>query len=232
MKLFNMKYSEQPLNRKKSTKQKDETIIQSSGNIITDNSLDKIKTLEELRDYIKNFDSPLKTTANSTVISSGPSDSPIMIIGEAPGAEEDYQGLPFVGRSGKLINQELAKLNIDRNKVYVSNIVNWRPENNRTPTLEEIEIFKPIIIKHIELINPKYLVLLGSTSMNALYKSDLSISKNRGKLINYKNDTKIIITFHPSYILRAEKNRVFLQSDFKLLADELIKNDLMKFVTL
>ncbi len=236
MKIFSHNFSDEPLNRrKKSNNNINSSIITNKNQDIKNKSnnssdLDHIQTLEELYEYIRNFNSPLKTTATSTVICSGPKTSPVMIIGEAPGFEEDQQGLPFVGRSGKLIDHELAKLNIDRNKIYVSNIVNWRPPENRTPTDDEIQLFKPIIKKHIELINPKYLILLGSTSMNALYNQELPISKVRGSLINYNNNTKMIITFHPSYILRSDKNRIFLQNDFKIIANELQNNNLMDLV--
>jgi uracil-DNA glycosylase family 4 len=231
MKLFSHNFSDESINRRKKSIKQNKI---NNNNIVNEKpgDLDHIKTLEELYTYIKNFNCPLKHTAQSTVIFSGPENSPVMIIGEAPGFEEDQQGKPFVGRSGKLIDYELAKLNIDRNKIYVSNIVNWRPPENRTPTDEEIKLFKPIIQKHIELINPKYLILLGSTSMNALYHQELPISKVRGNLIDYNKNTKMIITFHPSYILRSDKNRVFLQHDFKMIANELSANNLMNLVQL
>lgn len=219
-----MTFADEPLSRKK------KNIIENkpASNTETSRDLDHITTIEELHRFINEFPyAELRDNAISTVISSGPTNSPVMIIGEAPGAEEDEQGKPFVGRSGKLINEELKAVGIDRNKIYVSNIVNWRPPGNRPPTVEEINIFKPIIKKHIELVNPKYLLLLGSTSMNALYKTDLPISKVRGVLSPYNEHTSMLVTFHPSYILRSEKNRIFLQQDFKLLHKALSDRNLL-----
>ena len=100
-----------------------------------------------------------------------------MLIGEAPGANEDQEGLPFVGRAGILLDKMLAAINLDRKKVYISNIVNYRPPENRRPTEQEIKRYLPFISKHIEIINPKILILLGSTAMNALIGSDIVISK-------------------------------------------------------
>ena len=117
------------------------------------------------------------------VFSDGNPKSRIMLIGEAPGANEDEEGLPFVGRAGSLLDKMLASINLNRKKVYISNIVNYRPPDNRRPTDEEIKRYLPLITKHIEIINPKILVLLGSTAMNALIGNDIVISKMRGKWI-------------------------------------------------
>ena len=106
-----------------------------------------------------------------------------MLIGEAPGANEDEEGLPFVGRAGALLDKMLAAIDLDRKKVYISNIINYRPPDNRRPTDEEINRYLPFITKHIEIINPKILVLLGSTAMNALIGNEVVISKMRGKWI-------------------------------------------------
>ena len=104
-----------------------------------------------------------------------------MLIGEAPGANEDQEGTPFVGRAGILLNKMLMAINLNRSNVYISNIINFRPPDNRRPTEEEIKRYLPYIIKHIEIISPQILVLLGSTAMNALIGSDIVISKARGK---------------------------------------------------
>ena len=169
-------------------------------------SEDKAKSLELLKKSIvnqKNCD--LKKQAKNIVFSDGNPKSKIMFIGEAPGANEDQEGLPFVGRAGMLLDKMLASINLDRKKVYISNIVNYRPPENRRPTEIEIKRYLPFISKHIEIINPKILVLLGSTAMNALIGDEVVISKMRGKWIEKKFgscNTSVIITFHPAFLMR------------------------------
>ena len=169
-------------------------------------SEDKAKSLASLRKSItelKNCD--LKKKAKNIVFSDGNPKSRIMLIGEAPGANEDQEGIPFVGRAGALLDKMLASIDLDRKKVYVSNIVNYRPPENRKPTEEEVKRYLPFITKHIEIINPRILILLGSTAMNALIGNDHVISKMRGKWIEKKIggcNTSIIITFHPAFLMR------------------------------
>ena len=139
-------------------------------------SKDKAIELEQLKKSIVNLKNcNLKKQAKNLVFSDGNPKSKIMLIGEAPGANEDLEGLPFVGRAGQLLDKMLAAINLDRRKVYISNIVNYRPPENRKPTQQEIDIYLPFINKHIEIINPKILVLLGSTAMNALIGSEFVI---------------------------------------------------------
>ena len=150
-------------------------------------SEDKSNNLELLKKSIielKNCN--LKRQAKNMVFCDGNPKSKIMLVGEAPGANEDQEGLPFVGRAGMLLDKMLAAINLDRKKVYISNIVNYRPPENRKPTEEEIKRYLPFITKHIEIINPKILVLLGSTAMNALIGNNVVISKMRGKWIEKK----------------------------------------------
>ena len=169
-------------------------------------SEDKAINLERLKKTIinqKNCD--LKKQAKNIVFSDGNPKSKIMLVGEAPGANEDQEGLPFVGRAGRLLDKMLAAINLDRKKVYISNIVNFRPPDNRRPTEEEIKRYLPFISKHIEIIKPKILVLLGSTAMNALVGKDIVISKMRGRWIEKKFGgckTSVIITFHPAFLMR------------------------------
>mgnify|MGYP005670202153 FL=1 len=145
---------------------------------------DRSKSLEFLKKSIMNLKKcDLKKNAKNIVFSDGNPKSKIMLIGEAPGANEDDEGLPFVGRAGMLLDKMLTAINLDRKKVYISNIINYRPPENRRPTDEEIKRYLPFITKHIEIINPKILVLLGSTAMNALIGNDVVISKMRGKWI-------------------------------------------------
>ena len=135
-------------------------------------SEDKAKNLNLLKKSIANLTNcDLKKNAKNLVFYDGNPKSKIMIVGEAPGANEDKEGLPFVGRAGALLDKMLEAINLDRKKVYISNIVNYRPPENRRPTDEEIKKYLPFITKHIEIINPKILVLLGSTAMNALVEN-------------------------------------------------------------
>ena len=187
-------------------------------------SENKFKSLELLKKSItdlKNCD--LKKNAKNMVFSDGNPKSKIMLIGEAPGANEDQEGLPFVGRAGMLLDKMLAAINLDRKKVYISNIVNYRPPENRRPTNEEIEKYLPYIIKHIEIINPKILILLGSTAMNALIGNDIVISKMRGKWIEKKFgscNTSVIITFHPAFLMRQPAQKKMAWIDLKMIREK------------
>ena len=163
---------------------------------------DKVKNLDLLKKSIQNLKNcDLKKNAKNIVFCDGNPKSKIMLVGEAPGANEDEEGLPFVGRAGQLLDKMLSAINLNRNKVYISNIINFRPPDNRRPTDDEIKRYLPFISKHIEIIQPKILVLLGSTAMNALIGNEIVISKMRGKWIEKKFGsfkTSVIITFHPA----------------------------------
>ena len=186
-------------------------------------SADKAKNLQLLKASILNIKNcDLKKQAKNVVFCDGNPKSKIMIIGEAPGANEDEEGLPFVGRAGQLLDKMLAAIDLDRNKVYISNIINYRPPENRRPTDEEIKRYLPYITKHIEIIQPKILVLLGSTAMNALIGNDKVISKMRGKWIekkfgNYK--TSVIITFHPAFLMRQPAQKKMTWIDLKMIRE-------------
>ena len=189
---------------------------------------DKSKSLEFLKKSIMNLKKcDLKKNAKNIVFSDGNPKSKIMLIGEAPGANDDDEGLPFVGRAGMLLDKMLAAINLDRKTVYISNIINYRPPENRKPTDEEIKRYLPFITKHIEIINPKILVLLGSTAMNALIGNDVVISKMRGKWIEKKFGnckTSIIITFHPAFLIRQPAQKKMSWIDLKMIRDK--KNNL------
>jgi len=162
----------------------------------------KASTLEELRKETENFDGcPLKTTAMNFVFSDGNPKSEIMLIGEAPGEEEDRQGLPFVGAAGQLLNKMLLSIGLKREDVYITNILFWRPPGNRTPNEEEIASCLPFVERHIELINPKLIVLLGGSSAKAILRSTVGITRLRGKWHEHKG-IPVMPFFHPSYILR------------------------------
>ncbi len=190
-------------------------------------SKDKTKNLELLKIAIMNIKNcDLKEQAKNLVFSDGNPKSKIMLIGEAPGANEDQEGLPFVGRAGILLDKMLSAVNLDRKKVYISNIVNYRPPENRRPTEKEINRYLPFITKHIEIINPKILVLLGSTAMNALIGNEVVISKMRGKWIEKqfgKCKTSVIITFHPAFLMRQPAQKKMAWIDLKMIRDKKTK---------
>ena len=189
-------------------------------------SEDKAENLKLLKKSISNLKNcNLKKNANNIVFSDGNPKSKIMFIGEAPGANEDKEGLPFVGRAGSLLDKMLAAINLDRKKIYISNIVNYRPPDNRRPTDQEIKRYLPFIYRHIEIINPKILVLLGSTAMNALIGNDVVISKMRGKWIDKKFGnckTSVIITFHPAFLMRQPAQKKMSWIDLKMIRDKKI----------
>ena len=190
---------------------------------ISDNKADNLERLKKSIRNIKNCS--LKSSATNMVFSDGNPKSKIMLIGEAPGANEDKEGLPFVGRAGALLDKMLAAINLDRKKVYISNIINYRPPDNRRPTEEEIKRYLPFISKHIEIIKPKILVLLGSTAMNALIGNEVVISKMRGKWIKKKFgscETSVIITFHPAFLMRQPAQKKMAWIDLKMIRDKKI----------
>ena len=184
---------------------------------------DKFKRLELLKKSIMNLKKcDLKKNAKNIVFSDGNPKSKIMLVGEAPGANEDDEGLPFVGRAGILLDKMLAAINLDRKTVYISNIINYRPPENRRPTDDEIKRYLPFITKHIEIINPKILVLLGSTAMNALIGNDVVISKMRGKWFEKEFGnckTSVIITFHPAFLMRQPAQKMMSWIDLKMIRD-------------
>ena len=187
---------------------------------------DKGENLDKLKKSILSLNNcDLKRQAKNIVFSDGNPNSRIMLIGEAPGANEDEEGLPFVGRAGALLDKMLAAIDLDRKKVYISNIINYRPPDNRRPTDEEIKRYLPFITKHIEIISPKILVLLGSTAMNALIGNEVVISKMRGKWIEKKFGnckTSVIITFHPAFLMRQPAQKKMAWIDLKMIRDKKI----------
>ena len=184
----------------------------------------KAESLKKLQKSILNLKNcELKKNSTNIVFAGGNPKSKIMIIGEGPGFHEDQEGLPFVGRAGNLLDKMLASINLHRENVYITNVVNYRPPENRRPTEEEITRYLPYLIKHIEIINPKILVLLGSTALNALIGNEEVISKARGKWIEKKIGkckTSIIITFHPAYLMRQPAQKKMAWIDLKMIRDK------------
>ena len=152
------------------------------------NELSEINTLKDLQSFIENYDEcELSHTARSTVFCDGNVDAEVMLIGEAPGNQEDIEGKPFVGKSGQLLDKILETININRTNCYISNIIPWRPPGNRNPTAEEINTCLPFIKKHIQLINPKILMLIGSISAKSILDQTIGITKLRGIWHLYKD---------------------------------------------
>ena len=179
----------------------------------------KSKLLENLKEKISNIDNcELKNHATQLVFSDGTSESQLMIVGEGPGQKEDELGKPFVGDAGMLLNKMLKAINIDRNKVYITNVVNYRPPNNRKPEPAEIIRYSNFLREHISIIDPKILILMGSSAMEALFGSKIKISKERGAwkevIVNQKTYLTII-TFHPAYLLRQPDQKKYSWLDLK-----------------
>ena len=182
---------------------------------------DKQSLLENLKSKILDVsECELKKNSKQIVFNDGNPQSPIMIIGEGPGQKEDEMGKPFVGDAGVLLNKMLKAINIERPKVYITNVVNYRPPNNRKPEPSEINRYAVFLREHINIIDPKILILMGGTAMEALFGQTLKISKERGKwkeLIVNKKTYKTILTFHPAYLLRQPDQKKFSWVDLKLI---------------
>ena len=180
---------------------------------------DKSKLLSDLRSEINNIvNCELKSSATKLVFSDGDNQSQIMIIGEGPGQKEDEAGKPFVGDAGMLLNKMLKAINIERSKVYITNVVNYRPPNNRKPEPAEVSRYSNFLRKHISIIDPKILILMGSTAMESLFGSKIKITKERGnwKDIIINNKTYLcMITFHPAYLLRQPEQKKYSWADLK-----------------
>jgi DNA polymerase len=163
-------------------------------------------TLAELKNAVEAFEGcELKRTATKTVFADGNPLGRIMLIGEAPGRDEDREGLPFVGRAGKLLDKMLASIGLDRTKVYITNVLPWRPPSNRDPTPEEAAACHPFLRRHIELAEPRLLVLLGAVPMRHVLGIQDGILRMRGRWEVFQTDVVAIptmLTLHPAYLLR------------------------------
>ena len=183
-------------------------------------TIENIKSgLENLKSKILNVNNcDLKKNAKQIVFSDGDFNSSVMIVGEGPGQKEDELGKPFVGDAGQLLNKMLSAINIKREKIYITNVVNYRPPNNRKPEPAEINRYSEFLREHISIIDPKILILMGSTAMEALFGSKIKISKERGvwKEVIINNKTYLVmITFHPAYLLRQADQKKYSWSDLK-----------------
>ena len=199
----NYEFSNKPIRRLKKSQQPGEIKLQ----------------LENLKKQIAEIDAcDLKNHANKLVFSDGNFRSKIMLVGEGPGQKEDEIGKPFMGDAGKLLNKMLAAIDIKRESIYITNVVNYRPPNNRKPTTAEINKYSKFLYEHISIINPKILIIMGSTAMEALIGNNFKISKERGiwKDVIIKGKTYLsIVTFHPAYLLRQPDQKKYSWIDLK-----------------
>lgn len=175
---------------------------------------DEAKTLAELRSAVENFDGcGLKKMANKTVFADGNPETRVMLVGEAPGADEDIQGIPFCGMSGQLLDKVMKSIGLDRQTgFYITNTLFWRPPGNRKPTPEELAICEPFLEKHIALVNPKAMLLVGATAVTGVLKNNESMGKLRSKVFHYKNrymqnEVPVMVTYHPSFLMRSPINK-------------------------
>jgi DNA polymerase len=184
-----------------------------------------VQTLDELRAVLDSYDGvALRKTATRLVFADGNPNTRLMFVGEAPGRDEDREGLPFVGRAGQLLDRMLAAIGLDRTQAYIANIVPWRPPGNRTPTPQETELCLPFIKRQIELANPDVLVLLGGSAAAALTGAKEGILRLRGRWLDYDTGTRTIAvlpTLHPAYLLRTPSQKKLAWRDFRALKAKL-----------
>jgi DNA polymerase len=180
-------------------------------------------TIAELEQAVRVYDGcGLKKTATNTVFADGNPEARLMFVGEAPGADEDRQGKPFVGLSGKLLDRMLQAIGYDRTSAYITNILFWRPPGNRQPTPQEIQQCLPFVVRHIELVRPDVLVLLGGTSAKTILNQTEGILRLRGRWFEYRTDENLpvipaIPTLHPAYLLRSPGQKREAWRDFLAL---------------
>jgi DNA polymerase len=182
-------------------------------------------TLDELRAAMESFEGcSLKTTAMRLVFADGAPGAKLMLIGEAPGRDEDMQGRPFVGKSGQLLDRMLAAIGLDRTSVYIANLIPWRPPGNRTPTPQEVQICLPFIQRHIELAQPQMLMFLGAASAQAMTGASEGIMRLRGRWLDYSlngRTLRALPSLHPAYLLRNPRDKRLSWMDMLAVKQEL-----------
>lgn len=185
-------------------------------------------SLEQLRGMLENFDGcGLKLRATNLVFADGNPDADIMLVGEAPGRDEDLQGKPFVGRSGQLLDRMLKAIGLDRTKVYIANTVPWRPPGNRTPSPAEVSVCLPFLYRQIELVAPKVLVALGGASASTLFETTTGITRLRGQwrdLTIGGHTMRAVATLHPAYLLRQPAAKRLAWQDLLAIQDAIEAN--------
>jgi DNA polymerase len=189
-------------------------------------------SLAELKSALEGFDGcALKRTATNTVFADGNPSHRILFIGEAPGRDEDKQGLPFVGRAGKLLDKMMAAIHLDRTRAYITNVVNWRPPDNRDPSPEEAAMCLPFLRRHIELVDPGVMILLGATSMRHVMGRSDGIMKSRGKWLEYNVNGRMVPvmpTLHPAYLLRQPSHKKLAWRDLQMIEEKIISLGLLE----
>ena len=219
----NFIFDKNPINRLKN----------ASFNLTAENidmKINKKKELTKLKEQIKSIENcDLKNNSKKIVLGDGNINSPIMLIGEAPSAEEDEAGLTFIGEIGDLLKKMLSAINIKKEDIYSTYAVNFRPPEDRKPSSTEIRRYSQFLQKHISIINPKIIVLMGSTAMESLTGLNNKISIERGiwkEVIIQNTNYNAIITFNPSYLLRAPENKKYSWNDLKKIRQKIIDLDL------
>ena len=193
------------------------------------NTGDKKTQIDEVIKDLNNHKSSLQKTATKLVIYDGNLNANVMLIGEAPGRDEDQQGIPFVGKAGQLLNKMLLAINLKREDVYITNVVNWRPPDNRTPNDNEILEYLPFLQRQIDIIKPKFIFLLGGVAVKAILSTPLALGKLRGKWHEYKSlnleqGIPTIASYHPAFLLRSPQYKKHSWEDLQMLQEKL-KNE-------
>ena len=190
---------------------------------------DKKSLIEVVIKDLENHQSSLQKTAKNLVVYDGNLNAKVMLIGEAPGRDEDEQGIPFVGRAGQLLNKMLLAIKLRREDVYITNVVNWRPPDNRTPTDDEILEYLPFLQRQIDIVQPKFIFLLGGVAAKAILSTPLALGKLRGKWHEYKSlnleeSILTIASYHPAFLLRSPQYKKQSWEDLQILQEKL-KNE-------
>ena len=200
--------------------------LENEINIPESSNKDKIKNLEKLKQEINSIKNcKLKENSQQIVFGNGNINSPLMIIGEAPSKKDDLSGKTFVDEDGDLLTKMLIAINIKKENIYTTNVVNYRPPNDRKPTTEEIKRYSIFLQKHVSIINPKIIILMGSTAMEALTGLNSKISTERGKwreVIIKNTNYNVMITFNPSYLLRFPENKKYSWEDLKKIKQKIM----------
>ncbi len=187
---------------------------------------DKKSKIDDVIEDLKNHKTPLKKTAKNLVVYDGDLNAKVMLIGEAPGRDEDQKGIPFVGRAGQLLNKMLLAINLQREDVYITNVINWRPPDNRTPDDNEILEFLPFLQRQVDIIKPKFIFLLGGVAAKAILSTPLALGKLRGKWHGYKSlnleeSIPTIASYHPAFLLRSPQYKKHSWEDLQMLQKKL-----------
>ena len=205
----------------------DEKKLEQSG--LYKDTGDKKTQIDEVIKDLNKHKSSLQKTATKLVVYDGNLNAKVMLIGEAPGGDEDQQGIPFVGRAGQLLNKMLLAINLKREDVYITNVVNWRPPDNRTPNDNEILEYLPFLQRQIDIIKPKFIFLLGGVAAKAILSTPLALGKLRGKWHEYKSlnleqGIPTIASYHPAFLLRSPQYKKHSWEDLQMLQEKL-KNE-------